>query len=201
MIGILNYGVGNVEAFLNSFRRLDIEAVSVTSGSLIGRCSHLILPGVGSFDAAMQAFNSSGLRKETEVHAIKEKKPLLGICVGMQMLAYASEEGQEKGLNLIEGYVRKFDDKTLLCPHMGWNLVVPCSDNLILKDFDKYREFYFLHSYYFDAYQKDTVIAQTKYNNPYPSIICHGNIYGMQCHPEKSHLAGLNFLKNFTRLI
>ena len=152
MIGILNYGVGNVKAIENCFRVLDIETLQVTLPDHIEECTHLILPGVGSFDQAIMAFNNSGLRVQTEYHARTMQKPLLGICVGMQMLASSSEEGIEKGLGLIPGSVRRLNGENVPMPHMGWNTVYSEKSHAIVDGLFENTEFYFLHSFYFQMH-------------------------------------------------
>ncbi len=200
MIGILNYGIGNVQAIENCFRVLDIGTLQVTLPDHIEKCTHLILPGVGSFDHAVMAFNNSGLRTATEYHARNMQKPLLGICVGMQMLASSSEEGTEKGLGLISGSVRRLNGENVPMPHMGWNTVYYEKSHAIVKDLFENAEFYFLHSFYFATNSEDSILGVTNYGELFPAIVYEKNIFGMQCHPEKSHDAGLKFLKNFARL-
>ncbi len=200
MIGILNYGVGNVQAFLKCYRRLNIECKPVSVANEVEDCTHLILPGVGSFDHAMNKFNNSGLRAITEHHAIILSKPILGVCVGMQMLGDSSEEGSEPGLGFIAEKVKKLDNDRMPLPHMGWNEVVPFQDHAIFKNVDVDLEFYFLHSFAFLSISDEFILGQTMYGEVFSSIINRKNIFGIQCHPEKSHDAGLNFLKNFAEI-
>lgn len=200
MIGVLNYGVGNVQAILNCYKSVFVSAVSVDDESQIPDCSHLILPGVGSFDHAMQAFNRSGLRDATAEHALHKKKPFLGICVGMQMLGYSSAEGDEEGLGFIPGHVRQLNSDYEPIPHMGWNTVTKLNNHDIMKDIPAQPEFYFLHSYVFiNEYEKDK-LGVTSYGEQFCSLVMRDNVYGMQCHPEKSHFNGQLFLKNFGML-
>lgn len=199
MIGILDYGVGNVQAFLNAFKFLDIDAISIQSDEYIKSCSHLILPGVGSFDYAMKKFNESGLCKVTLDH-VEQNKPLLGVCVGMQMLAISSDEGSERGLGLIAGSVKKFKDDKLITPHMGWNTIIEEQGHKLLNNLGDRPEFYFLHSYYFEAAEQKHVIGSTQYSHKFSSLVYSNNVFGIQCHPEKSHISGLNFLQNFVSI-
>jgi glutamine amidotransferase len=200
MIGILNYGVGNVQAFVKCYGILDIECKVVSSSYEVEDCTHLILPGVGSFDHAMSMFNSSGLRHVTEQHVLTSSKPILGVCVGMQMLCDCSQEGTERGLGLINGQVKKLGVNDLPLPHMGWNNVVPLKNHAIFQNADEGLEFYFLHSFAFSGISDQFSLGQTLYGEVFSSVISRDNIFGIQCHPEKSHDAGLTFLRNFARI-
>lgn len=197
MIGILDYGVGNVQALFNCFKKINIPAMAINNFRQIESCSHLILPGVGSFDHAMQKFNHSGLKEATLEHLEIKLKPFLGICVGMQMLANSSAEGDEKGLGLIPGHVMKISHLSNPLPHMGWNSVSTSIAHPLMKGIESEAEFYFLHSYIFDTENKDNTLALTSYGVEFASVVMKENVYGMQCHPEKSHLNGLTFLQNF----
>lgn len=205
MISIIDYGVGNVQAFLNLFDRLGIEAKRANNTKALEEASHLILPGVGNFDYAMKKLNTSGLRDSLEKLVINSEVPLLGICVGMQMLANTSEEGDLPGLGWVSGNVRVFssnkDSSKLPLPHMGWNtLDIYKSENLFSKCNEKLTEYYFLHSYYFDAKDKSVVSATSKYGFNFDAAISLGNIHGVQFHPEKSHKWGEQLLKNFSKI-
>ena len=205
MISIIDYGVGNVQAFLNLFDRLGIKAKRANNTKLLEEASHLILPGVGHFDYAMKKINNSGLRDSLEKLVINSKVPLLGICVGMQMLANSSDEGDLPGLGWISGNVRAFssneDSSKLPLPHMGWNtLDVYKSEDLFGKFSEKLTEYYFLHSYYFDAKDKSLVSATSNYGFNFDAAISLGNIYGVQFHPEKSHKWGEQLLENFSKI-
>ena len=205
MISIIDYGVGNVQAFLNLFDRLGIKAKRANNTKLLEEASHLILPGVGHFDYAMKKLNNSGLRDSLEKLVINSEVPLLGICVGMQMLANSSDEGDLPGLGWISGNVRAFssnkDSSKLPLPHMGWNtLDVYKSEDLFGKFSEKLTEYYFLHSYYFDAKDKSLVSATSNYGFNFDAVISYKNIYGVQFHPEKSHEWGEKILKNFSTI-
>ncbi len=205
MIALIDYGVGNAQAFLNTFKRLGISARRANTVADLESASHLILPGVGAFDHAMTMFEQSGLRPAIEELVITGKKPILGICVGMQMLASGSDEGQLPGLNWIPGRVRAFKHvkelEALPLPHMGWNNIKISKVHPLFSDLEKPASFYFLHSYFFDAENKENVIATANYGIKFDCIVSHDNIYGIQCHPEKSHHFGSQFLKNFSEVI
>jgi imidazole glycerol-phosphate synthase subunit HisH len=164
----------------------------------------VILPGVGSFDHAMISLQKSGMKEKLGELVLEEKLPVIGVCVGMQMLANSSDEGVLPGLGWIEGRVKKFDhsnNTNLPLPHMGWNsLNIKSNNNRILLNFDKNPRFYFLHSYYFESKNKKNVIATTTYGEEFDCVVNYENIYGIQCHPEKSHHNGVQLLKNFGEL-
>ena len=203
MITVIDYGCGNINAFTNSFKRINVEAIIAKNIYDIESASKIILPGVGAFDYVMSNFNKSGFRDIVEKKVIEEKTPTLGICAGMQILANSSEEGNEKGLGWIKGEVRMFDKnkikfKTKL-PHMGWNSIEPVNNKLLLGLNDQ-SKFYFVHSYFFDASYDKNIIATTTYGVDFSSAVNEGNIYGVQFHPEKSHNNGLMILKNFSKI-
>ena len=205
MICIVDYGVGNIQAFLNLFKRLGIEARRANTPEALSDAARLVLPGVGHFDHAMQRLNDSGLRPKLEELVLEDHVPVIGICVGMQMLATGSDEGDLPGLNWLPGRVRAFanqpENATLPMPHMGWNELQPLvNSTLFSRGFDDAPQFYFLHSYYFDAQDKHDVAATTKYGLDFDAVVSRGHIHGIQCHPEKSHHWGEQLLKNFVEL-
>jgi imidazole glycerol-phosphate synthase subunit HisH len=205
MIRIVDYGVGNIQAFITIFKNLGIQAQRASTPNDLTDATRLILPGVGHFDHAMQRFNDSGLRTSIEELVMHKHVPILGVCVGMQMLAESSDEGTLSGLNWISGRVRSFASQLtslrLPMPHMGWNDVRPrTQSNLFLKGFDEEAQFYFLHSYFFDVLDERDIVATTQYGFEFPAVVSRGNIYGVQCHPEKSHHWGTRLLKNFAEL-
>lgn len=205
MICIVDYGVGNIQAFLNVFKRLGIEAKRAHTVDAMNCATRLILPGVGHFDHAMQRLNDSGLRPCLEELVIDRQVPVIGICVGMQMLADASDEGSIAGLGWVPGRVRSFETQSqsahLPMPHMGWNEVQPnAGSKLLSKGFEEPPQFYFLHSYFFDASNKLDVAATANYGLSFDAVVSRGHIHGVQCHPEKSHHWGEQLLKNFVEL-
>jgi len=204
MISIVDYGLGNIQAFLNIFNKLGIKAQRASNVLQLKEASHLILPGVGHFDHAMKKLNDSNLRDCMENLVIDLKIPILGICVGMQMLADKSEEGIIPGLGWIPGNVRAFSSNPICSklplPHMGWNKLNINQSALISSNNDQLSEYYFLHSYYFDAEDKLNVNATSDYGFDFDAVINRENIYGVQFHPEKSHEYGEKLLKNFSTI-
>ncbi len=204
MIHIVDYGLGNVQAFVNMYKRLGIDAVTANRAEDLGNVTHLILPGVGSFDYAMSLLSSSGMRNRLEELVLVEKTPVLGICVGMQILAERSDEGLSEGLGWIKGSVRDFSmaekSSVLPLPHMGWNDVTPAADQPLFVGIENDARFYFLHSYYFDAASQHNVIAKAQYGVTFDCAINDNNVFGVQFHPEKSHNWGAALLKNFAEL-
>lgn len=202
MIHIVDYGVGNIQAFLNLFKRVGVDAQRACTASALAGATRLVLPGVGHFDHAMQRLNDSGMRSRLEELVLETQVPVVGICVGMQMLAQGSDEGILPGLNWIPGRVRSFashpNSAELTMPHMGWNELQPrAGAKLFACGFDDAPQFYFLHSYYFDAQDKKDVAATAHYGIDFDAVVAKGHIHGIQCHPEKSHHWGEQLLKNF----
>ena len=205
MIGVVDYGVGNIQAFLNLFKRIGVEAFRAHTPAMLLDANRLILPGVGHFDHAMQKLNNSGLRCRLDQLVLEESIPVLGICVGMQMLASSSDEGSLPGLNWIPGHVCSFESNKqfsgLPMPHMGWNVLqTRPSAKLFSKGFNESPEFYFLHSYFFDALDSEYVSATASYGFEFDTAVSRGHIHGVQFHPEKSHHWGEQLIKNFVEL-
>ena len=202
MVAIIDYGVGNVGSILNMLNHIGISAIITKDYSEIYNASKLILPGVGSFDQAITLFNKSGLRDLINDKVINQAIPILGICLGMQMMTKGSEEGKMPGLDWIDAKCIKFnfdkDDKTLRIPHMGWNDTYPQNTaNLLFPKIDGELQFYFAHSYHVIC-NKNIILATTKYGYEFPVAFKKDNILGVQFHPEKSHQFGMNFLKAFS---
>lgn len=203
MIGILDYGSGNVRAIANVLRSLDVSFAFVKSPSEIRKSDGLILPGVGAFDEVMEKLNGSGMRPELEAAVLENGKPILGICVGMQVMAQRSEEGTMQGLGWFDATVKRFDESMFTespkLPHMGWNSVEPARASPLWEDVDLSQGFYFVHSYYFDCTESRDVFSRSTYGIPFSSAVSKGNIFGFQFHPEKSHRNGLQLFLNFAR--
>jgi glutamine amidotransferase len=205
MIRIVDYGVGNIQAFMTLYKRMGIDAQRAQVAEDLAGATRLILPGVGHFDHAMQRLNDSGMRPALEDMVLDQGVPVLGVCVGMQMLAAGSDEGSLPGLNWLPGRVRAFAtnplSSSLPMPHMGWNDVHPAAGSrLFSAGFDEAAQFYFLHSFYFDAQYKVDVAATAHYGLDFDAVVSRDHIHGVQCHPEKSHHWGAQLLKNFAEL-
>jgi imidazole glycerol-phosphate synthase subunit HisH len=204
MITIIDYGLGNIRAFVNLFERLNVAIQIARKPEDLRDSTKLILPGVGAFDFAMTQLNRSGMRDEVEKQVMVNKIPVVGICVGMQMLARSSEEGVLPGLGWIDATVKKFDVSKVpfgtLLPHMGWNTIRPGQENPLLEGLNDQSRFYFLHSYYFVCDHDQDSIATTAYGITFTSAVNRDNIFGIQFHPEKSHHNGIRLLHNFARL-
>jgi len=204
MITIVNYGSGNIQAILNIYKQLNIDCFVANAPDQLAGATKLILPGVGAFDETMQQLVDSGFKKELDRLVLQEKIPVIGICVGMQILANKSEEGKLPGLGYIDGEVKKFDitkftQKPYL-PHLGWNSINPTNAHKIFENIDFQTGFYFLHSYYFSCKNIDDILSRTNYGGDFSSAIFCDNVFGMQFHPEKSHSNGIQLFKNFANL-
>ncbi len=201
MITIIDYGLGNINAFVNVYERLNISVLIAKTSYDLKKATKIILPGVGSFDYAMNNLNRSGMRESIENLALNNKIPVIGVCVGMQILAKSSDEGVLPGLGWIDATVKRFDVSVLKSkiqlPHMGWNMIHLNNGNPLLKNINSDSRFYFLHSFYFQCNNHNDMIATTDYGIKFCSAVNHKNIYGVQFHPEKSHQWGIQLLKNF----
>lgn len=204
MIAIIDYGLGNVQAIAQVYKELFLPASIVSRPEDLKRADKLILPGVGAFDQAMRLLEGTGLRTTLDELVLGQRVPVLGICVGMQMLACSSEEGKLAGLGWIDGEVKRFDFSSnknpKFVPHMGWNNIRPVKESPLFLELDQESRFYFLHSYYMSCKSNDDVIAVTPYGVEFACAVSHGNVYGVQFHPEKSHGFGIQLLKNFGKL-
>lgn len=195
---ILNYGSGNVQSVFNMLSYLGYNTIISNDPEIIRTSSHIILPGVGAFGASMDKIKSMIPIDILEEEVLVNKKPFLGICVGMQVLANKGFEfGEHEGLGWIRGEVRKIDSKDLPLPHIGWNNIDIVQDSPLFTNLKEYRDFYFVHSYIFEVEDEEHVVAQTDYGSTFNCLIKKDNIYGIQFHPEKSQKAGQLILKNF----
>lgn len=204
MIAIVDYGLGNIRAFVNVYERLNIPMLVARSAKDLEAATKIILPGVGAFDDAMTRLHASGMKERLDELVLHEKVPVLGICIGMQILARSSEEGSLPGLGWIDGVVKKMDVSGLTnhtrLPHMGWNTAEPIKDNRLFNGLKKDSRFYFLHSYCFHCNKDGDIVAVSDYGGVFTCAINSGNIFGVQFHPEKSHQNGIQLLKNFEEL-
>lgn len=201
MIVIVDYGMGNLRSIKHKFDRMGIPSAISSDVEEIARADKLILPGVGNFAAAMQNLEKLRLIPILEKKVIDEKTPILGICLGMQLLTGSSEEGHASGLGWIDAETVRFNfgdaNAGLKIPHMGWNSVSILRDSQILDGIDNNLRFYFVHSYHVACKDQCNAVAKTCYGYDFPPIIQKGHIYGIQFHPEKSHGQGIKILKNF----
>ena len=202
MIKIVDYGLGNVSAFRNVYKRLNIDVGTACTADELRDATKIILPGVGAFDRAMQLLDRSSLRSPLEKLVIEQRVPLLGVCVGMQMLARSSDEGNARGLGWIDADVRAFAalPGDLVVPHMGWNDVRPAGASPLFKDLALPAQFYFLHSYYVVCHDAQDAAGVAHYGIDFACAVSSGNVHGVQFHPEKSHHFGARLLKSFATL-
>lgn len=204
MISIIDYGLGNLKAIANIYKRLNIDVEFVKTAEQLKSSKKIILPGVGAFDYAMEQLNRSGMREKLDELILIKKVPIIGICVGMQMLAKRSDEGKLEGLGWIDADINKFDFNLLnpkpQLPHMGWNDVSPIGNNPLFNKLETKPIFYFLHSYYFSCNNPNDEIAKSEYGQDFTCAVNHNNIFGVQFHPEKSHQYGIQLLNNFSKL-
>jgi glutamine amidotransferase len=198
-VAIVDYGVGNLRSVEKAFAAMGCDAVVTSDKSALRNAHRLVLPGVGAFAACMAKLSAAGF-DELVRERVKEGTPLLGVCVGMQMMFEESEEfGKTSGLGLLRGRVRRFGGD-LVVPQVGWNQVRQLQPHALLADISDDAFFYFVHSFYCEADDDSVVIGATEYGTHYPSVVGQGNILGVQFHPEKSQAAGLRLLRNFAQM-
>jgi glutamine amidotransferase len=204
MISIIDYGSGNINAIANIYEKLKVPFTIASIPDQIIGAKKIFLPGVGAFDETMSKLDSSGFRKVLDKEVLENNVPIMGICVGMQILADRSEEGTCKGLGYIKGKVKKINSNLILqkpkLPHLGWNSIEVLKNNELLKDIDPVFGFYFLHTYYFECEDQNNVLATTNYGATFASAVNRENVFGIQFHPEKSHHNGVKLLHNFANL-
>lgn len=201
MIAIIDYGVGNLKSLYNMFNKLGIVSVITSDIGEIKAAHRYVLSGVGSFDHGVKSLRNCSFFDTLEKEVLVEKKPVLGICLGMQMLTNSSEEGLEKGLGWLDAQTVRFDlkQKDLPIPHMGWNSVEANDISTLFKELDQNR-FYFVHSYHVVCNNPSNALALSNYGEVFTCSISDGNIFGVQFHPEKSHKFGMQLLRNFDGL-
>ncbi|BBN80427.1 imidazole glycerol phosphate synthase subunit HisH 2 [Pseudoalteromonas sp. A25] len=204
MIAIIDYGSGNIQAIQNIFTKLKVDSFFASTPEALQAADKIILPGVGAFDEAMTQLQESGMREALDHFALIDKKPVLGICVGLQIMATGSDEGKLSGLGWFDASVKKFDESKInfkpKLPHMGWNEIEPTEAHPLLSNIDCEKGFYFIHSYYFEAHDEKDVFIKAHYGDDFCCAVSKDNIFGLQFHPEKSHTNGINLFKNFAEL-
>tara|TARA_Y100000816_G_scaffold291347_1_gene282444 strand:+ start:4503 stop:5117 length:615 start_codon:yes stop_codon:yes gene_type:complete len=191
-VSIINTNIGNIQSLKNMFNRIGIETTVCFEKSQLEESNVLVLPGVGSFDAAINYLKGQGIYELLSDKNFLKKKYLIGICLGMQILLENSEEGNEKGLCLIPGKVKKFEKNIIKVPHMGWNILNECKESFSSL---KNMKFYFAHSYFVEC-KEEYIQATCVHDHEFPAIIRSEKIIGIQFHPEKSHQNGILLLKN-----
>jgi glutamine amidotransferase len=200
MITIVDYKMGNIGSVQNMIQKLGYSSVVSSDPLVISSASKLILPGVGHFSTAINNLKNLDLIDVLNEKVLKQKTPILGICLGMQLMTKYSKEGESAGLGWIDACVRKFDSikcPNIRIPHMGWNEVEIKKDSLLVNSIESPSRFYFVHSYYVECDKQDDILYQTNYGSEFVSAFSKENIYGVQFHPEKSHDFGLSLFKNF----
>jgi imidazole glycerol-phosphate synthase subunit HisH len=201
MIAVVDYGMGNLGAIQNMLRRIGVAAEVTGDAATLARAAKILLPGVGAFDTAMERINASGLRAVLDRKALEERVPIMGICLGMQLLTRGSEEGRLPGLGWIPAAARRFPHAPdIKVPHMGWNAVTAVRDSPLTVGVGPETRYYFVHSYFVQVDDPRDTILQAHYGVTFDAVIGRGNLYGAQFHPEKSHRYGMALLGNFARL-
>lgn len=202
MIFIVDYGMGNVGSLTNMFGRMGEEVAVASNTNDVLRANKLVLPGVGSYKAAMQRINEiNGLREALDTKALNHRIPILGVCLGMQLLTESSQEGSAEGLGWIPGNTKKFEKiGDIKIPHMGWNEVKLVQKSEFTESINDESKFYFVHSYYVDVLDKQNSLLTTDHGLRFDSAIIRENIVGVQFHPEKSHKHGMKLLRSFAKL-
>jgi glutamine amidotransferase len=201
MVTIIDYGVGNLASIKNMLKKAGSDSLISSDEGDILAAKKLILPGIGAFDACSEKLNQSGLINALNKKVLEDKTPILGICVGLQLLLNGSEEGKLPGLGWIRGKVIRFDKNKLNAshkvPHMGWTEIKQAKTSRLFNEMFEEPRFYFVHSYYASPLNQNDVLAYAHYGYDFPAAIEHENILGVQFHPEKSHKFGLKLMANF----
>lgn len=204
MITIIDYGIGNLGSVLNMFRRIGVPAEATSDLAAIERAEKILLPGVGAFGPAMKRIKEDGFKAVLNKKALEHKIPILGICLGMQLLTNGSEEATEPGLGWIDAEAKKFSfdiGSGLKVPHMGWNTVIKKNASPLIDPLPQEAKFYFVHSYYVKVKNETNCLMQAHHGIDFDAVITNGtNIFGAQFHPEKSHKYGMQLLTNFANI-
>jgi glutamine amidotransferase len=197
---VVDYGMGNLASIVNMLRKIGTQATISGDPDVIEKASRLILPGVGAFDSAMRRIQTGGLREVLDHKALREKTPIIGLCLGMQLLTNGSEEGSEAGLGWVPGHATKFSNKDypeIRIPHMGWNTAHRVREDELTAGFDADPRFYFVHSYYVTCDEPADVVLTARHGVEFHAALHRDNIFGVQFHPEKSHHFGMTLLSGF----
>ncbi|MBK0401715.1 imidazole glycerol phosphate synthase subunit HisH [Adhaeribacter sp. BT258] len=201
MITIIDYGLGNLGSVANMMKKVNVDAIITSNLAEIERAEKILLPGVGAFDAAMEKLTDTELREILDHKVLEERIPVLGICLGMQLLTKGSDEGTLPGLGWVPAYTHKFPDNLgIKIPHMGWNYVIHNRDNPLTGNFDKDFRFYFVHSYFVKVENEENSILKATHGITFDAAVQNSNVFGAQFHPEKSHRFGMQLFKNFSLL-
>lgn len=202
-VGVIDYGMGNIGSILNMLRRLGIRCLATRDPRELESCDRMILPGVGAFDAAMKQLESVGLIAPLNDLVVQQKRLVLGICLGMQLMTECSEEGNLPGFGWVEARTTRFqfpDQSRLKVPNMGWRQVTVQNTSQVFASALDHRRFYFVHSYYVNCYKQEQVAATAEHGQSFVAAFSAGNVHGVQFHPEKSHRFGMQLLKDYASI-
>jgi glutamine amidotransferase len=205
MIVVVDYGVGNLGSIVNMFKKVGVKAMASSDPHVIEDAEKLILPGIGAFDAGMQKLNERNLGPLLTRQVMKKRIPVLGLCLGLQLMTAGSQEGKLAGLGWFDAETVRYkfgaEQSHLKVPHMGWNTIEIRRPHPLLDGLDVDSRFYFVHSFYVRCHNAEAVLAETDYGGYFHSIVGRDNIVGAQFHPEKSHKYGMRLLKNFAEMV
>jgi imidazole glycerol-phosphate synthase subunit HisH len=205
MIVIVDYGVGNLASIVNMLKKVGVKSVASSDPEVIEQAEKLILPGIGAFDAGMEKLNERGLVPVLNQLVLEKKIPVLGLCLGLQLMTRGSEEGKLAGLGWFEAETVRYkfgpEQADLKIPHMGWNTIEIRHPHPLLSELEPDSRFYFVHSFYVRCKKTEAVLAETDYGGYFHSVVGEGNIMGAQFHPEKSHKYGMRLLKNYAEKV
>lgn len=203
MICVVDYGVANLGSMLNMLRKVGVEAERIDTPEGLVEARKVVLPGIGAFDHGMSALAQRGLIEPLRKKVLEDGVPILGVCLGMQLLGAGSEEGESSGLGLVAATcrrIRPLEGSGLKVPHMGWSGISPRRCSSLLEGLDEQSRFYFVHSYHLVCDDPEDILACSRYGSDFVSVVERGNIFGVQFHPEKSHRFGMALLRNFASL-
>lgn len=199
-VSVVGYGLGNTGSVINMFKRAGVDARVITDPSEVATSDRILLPGIGAFDRGMGLLEQTGFREPLQEFAATGR-PMMGICLGMQLLLDSSEEGELPGLGLIAGRSTRFDEASdVRIPHMGWSAITPRHDDPLIAGAETGSRFYFVHSYRVEPDDEADTLATSEYGTEFTSMVRKGNVMGAQFHPEKSHTFGMTVLRNFGAL-